>query len=97
MICRQVGQRSLLPAAETTLRRWEKVMKKFSLVGLVLGALVGVVAAFLAGGWLFWLGLGLAIGLVAGSARRQRGRFQRDTLAAGDWKKGAGQFEKLTY
>lgn len=52
-------------------------MKKISLVGLILGAMLGVIASLLAGGWLFWLGAGLAIGVVIGSAQGRRGRYQR--------------------
>ena len=37
-------------------------MKKISLIGLVLGAILGIVAALLAGVWIIWLGAGLAIG-----------------------------------
>ena len=59
-------------------------MKKFSLVGLVLGATLGVIAGLLAGGWVFWLGAGLAIGVVIGSAQAHRGRFQRTNIGAGD-------------
>jgi hypothetical protein len=43
-----------------------------------LGALLGAVAALMAGGWLFWLGAGLVIGLMIGSTQaRVRGRMQR--------------------
>jgi hypothetical protein len=52
----------------------EKVMKKVSLVGVVLGAMLGPIASLLAGGWLFWLGVGLAVGLVVGSAQARRVR-----------------------
>jgi uncharacterized membrane protein YoaK (UPF0700 family) len=50
-------------------------MKKVSLVGLVLGAVLGVLAGLLSGSWIFWLGMGLAIGVVAGSAQARRGRL----------------------
>jgi hypothetical protein len=59
-------------------------MKKVSLVGLVLGGLLGVIASLLAGGWLFWLGAGLALGVVIGSAQARRGRLQRSNMGAGD-------------
>lgn len=59
-------------------------MKKVSLVGLVLGGMLGVIAGLLAGGWLFWLGAGLAIGVVIGSAQAHLGRFQRGNMGAGD-------------
>src|SRR5580765_5739299 len=47
----------------------ERSMKKFSIVGLILGALLGAVVALMAGGWLFWLGAGLAIGILIGSTQ----------------------------
>jgi uncharacterized membrane protein YoaK (UPF0700 family) len=51
----------------------EKTMKnKISAAGLILGAVVGVVAAAFLGKWILWLGLGLAIGLAAGSVRARR-------------------------
>ena len=55
-------------------------MKKISLVGLILGAMLGVIAALLAGGWLFWLGAGLAIGVVVGSALGRRDHHQRRNI-----------------
>ena len=45
-------------------------MKKLSLIGLLLGAVFGMVVALVFGKWLFWLGVGLAIGLLIGSSRR---------------------------
>jgi uncharacterized membrane protein YgaE (UPF0421/DUF939 family) len=48
----------------------EGVMKRVSMVGVVLGALLGVVASLLSGSWLVWLGIGLAIGLLIGSTAR---------------------------
>jgi hypothetical protein len=47
-------------------------MKKVSLVGLLLGSALAVVVALVFGQWLFWLGMGLAIGIFigTGSARR---------------------------
>ena len=47
-------------------------MKKLSLIGLVLGAMFGVVVALVFGKWLFWLGVGLVIGLFLGSAQSRR-------------------------
>ena len=58
-------------------------MKKISLVGLVLGAILGIVAALLAGVWIIWLGAGLAIGLMIGSVRARRGRFQPRNMRTG--------------
>jgi hypothetical protein len=59
-------------------------MKKVSLVGLVLGAMLGVIASLLAGGWLFWLGAGLALGVVIGSAQARLSRVPRGNMGAGD-------------
>ena len=42
--------------------------KKISLLGIVLGFIAGAFIAMLAGSWIFWLSLGLAIGVVLGSA-----------------------------
>jgi len=58
-------------------------MKKISLIGLVLGAILGIVAALLAGVWIIWLGAGLAIGLMIGSVQRRRGRFQAGNMRTG--------------
>jgi len=51
-------------------------MKKVSIAGIVLGMLLGAVVALLSGSWVFWLGGGLAIGLMVGSAygRRERAK-----------------------
>ena len=45
---------------------------KLSTVGLMVGALAGVVAGAFLGSWILWLGLGLVIGLAAGSVRARR-------------------------
>jgi hypothetical protein len=58
--------------------------KKISIVGLALGALLGVIAGLMAGGWLFWLGLGLALGVVIGSAGARRRHLQRGNMEAGN-------------
>lgn len=42
--------------------------RKISLLGIVLGFIAGAFIAMLAGSWIFWLSLGLAIGVVLGSA-----------------------------
>ena len=52
-------------------------MKKISFAGLVLGALLGAAVALIFGKWLFWLGLGLVIGIFVGSASARSGRRQR--------------------
>ncbi|HKD79055.1 MAG TPA: hypothetical protein VKH81_05135 [Candidatus Angelobacter sp.] len=46
-------------------------MKKLSLIGLVLGAMMGIVVALIFGKWLFWLGVGLVIGVMIGASSRQ--------------------------
>jgi uncharacterized membrane protein YoaK (UPF0700 family) len=46
--------------------------KHISAVGLIVGALLGVIAAAFLGKWILWLGLGLAIGFVAGAVRSPR-------------------------
>jgi hypothetical protein len=38
----------------------------------------------MAGGWLFWLGIGLALGVVIGSAGTRRNRLQRGNVEAGN-------------
>ena len=55
-------------------------MKKFSLIGLALGAVLGILVALVLGKWLFWLGLGLAIGLMIGSTQTRRGQLARTQL-----------------
>jgi hypothetical protein len=42
--------------------------KKISLLGIVLGFIAGAFIAMLAGSWIFWLSVGLAIGVVLGTA-----------------------------
>jgi hypothetical protein len=59
-------------------------MKKISIIGLVLGAVLGVVAGLMAGSWLFWLGIGLALGVVIGSAGTRHSRLQRANVEAGN-------------
>lgn len=57
-------------------------MKKVSLFGLVLGGLLGVLAGLLSGSWLFWLGVGLAAGVMIGSSLARRGQLQRAGISA---------------
>jgi hypothetical protein len=59
--------------------------KKISLIGLVLGAVLGIVPGLMAGGWLFWLGMGLVAGVLIGSAAARRGRLSRGNLGAGNF------------
>lgn len=47
-------------------------MKKISLAGLALGALLGMAVALVFGKWLFWLGTGLVIGIFIGSVQARR-------------------------
>jgi hypothetical protein len=49
-------------------------MKKLSLAGLLLGAMLGMIVALVFGKWIFWLATGLTIGVFIGrgSARRTR-------------------------
>ncbi|HEU4414060.1 MAG TPA: hypothetical protein VFT65_04705 [Candidatus Angelobacter sp.] len=46
-------------------------MRKVSLVGLIFGAVLGVVVALVFGSWIFWLGMGLAIGVFVGAQARR--------------------------
>jgi hypothetical protein len=55
--------------------------KKFSLLGVVLGVIAGALIAVVSGMWMFWLALGVAIGLLLGSVNR--GRSQRPNLGQG--------------
>jgi uncharacterized membrane protein len=43
-------------------------MKKISFLGILLGFLAGALVALLSGSWIFWLAVGLAIGVLLGSA-----------------------------
>jgi hypothetical protein len=43
-------------------------MKRISLAGVVLGLIAGALIAILSGSWIFWLAVGLALGVVLGSA-----------------------------
>jgi hypothetical protein len=44
------------------------VKKKLSLFGIILGFIAGALVALLSGSWIFWLSVGMAIGVVLGSA-----------------------------
>jgi uncharacterized membrane protein YoaK (UPF0700 family) len=57
-------------------------MKKLSLTGILLGALMGAAAALTFGKWIFWLGLGLMIGLFVGSTSARLGQRRRMNLRA---------------
>ena len=46
--------------------------KKFSVLGVVLGVIAGALIAIVSGSWMFWLALGVAIGLLLGGVVRGR-------------------------
>jgi len=46
--------------------------KKFSLLGVVLGMIESTLVAVVSGAWMFWLALGVAIGLLLGNVNRRR-------------------------
>jgi uncharacterized membrane protein YoaK (UPF0700 family) len=48
-------------------------MKRISLLGVVLGLMVGALAAVLSGSWILWLGAGMALGVLIGAAQARRG------------------------
>ena len=48
--------------------------KKISLLGIFLGFIAGGFVAMLSGSWIFWLSVGLAIGVVLGSAGARAAR-----------------------
>ena len=47
-------------------------MKKISIVGIVLGFIAGALVAMSSGSWIFWLSLGLTIGVLLGAAGARR-------------------------
>jgi hypothetical protein len=53
-------------------KRLEQVMKKVSLLGVGLGIAMGLIVGLLWGSWIFWLGTGLVIGALLGSAATRR-------------------------
>jgi uncharacterized membrane protein YccC len=46
--------------------------KKFSVLGVVLGVIAGALIAIVSGSWMFWLALGVALGLLLGGVHRKR-------------------------
>jgi hypothetical protein len=46
--------------------------KKFSVLGVVLGVIAGALIALISGIWMFWLALGVALGLLLGGVQRKR-------------------------
>lgn len=59
--------------------------KKFSLLGVVLGVIAGALIAIVSGSWMFWLALGVALGLLLGGVMRGRdlGPGNRPNLGQG--------------
>ncbi len=49
-------------------------MKRLSISGLMIGALAGMAVALTFGKWIFWLALGLVIGMFIGSASARLSR-----------------------
>ena len=49
-------------------------MKRLSFSGLMLGAVAGMAIALTFGKWIFWLALGLVIGIFIGSASARLSR-----------------------
>jgi len=58
-------------------------MKKISLAGVILGMVVGALAAMVSGSWIFWLGAGMAIGLFLGAAQARRSRQRESRVRQG--------------
>jgi hypothetical protein len=56
-------------------------MKKISLAGVVLGLILGALLAMLSGSWIFWLALGMSLGVLLGSAGARRA--QRTSISHG--------------
>ena len=46
--------------------------KKISVLGVVLGVIAGALIAIVSGTWMFWLALGVALGLLLGGFQRKR-------------------------
>jgi|GEM_PF-2284026 hypothetical protein len=47
-------------------------MNKVSFPGMVLGLIMGALVALVSGGWIFWLALGVGIGVVVGVVATRR-------------------------
>ena len=61
--------------------------KKISVLGVILGVIAGALMVFISGSWIFWLTVGVALGLVLGGAgvgrksdRITHGRLTDDRL-----------------
>jgi len=46
--------------------------KTISVLGVVLGVVAGALIAIVSGSWMFWLALGVALGLLLGGVQRKR-------------------------
>ena len=46
--------------------------KSISLLGVLLGVIAGALIAIISGSWMFWLALGIALGLLLGKFGRGR-------------------------
>lgn len=57
-------------------------MKKISFWGIVFGFIAGALVALMSGSWLFWLSLGIAIGVLLGSLGARMSRRTRITREA---------------
>ena len=60
-------------------------MKKISLFGIILGFIAGALVAMISGTWIFWLALGLAIGVLLGAASARRSRSSSVVRNAGSY------------
>lgn len=47
-------------------------MNKVSFPGMVLGLIMGALVALVSGSWIFWLALGIGIGVVVGAIATRR-------------------------
>ena len=47
-------------------------MKRISVLGVILGLIMGALAAMLSGSWILWLGAGMALGALVGAAQARR-------------------------
>jgi len=54
-------------------------MKRISLLGVILGLIVGVLAAAFSGSWILWLGAGMVVGVLIGAAQARRNLEEEDT------------------
>jgi uncharacterized membrane protein YoaK (UPF0700 family) len=59
-------------ACDRRKERGRHVMKRISLLGVVLGLIVGALAAMLSGSWILWLGAGMVVGVLLGAAQARR-------------------------